>query len=100
MARTALVLVDIQNDYFPGGRMELVGPDAAAAQAVRLLEQFRRQGLPVIHVRHESLRPNAAFFLPGTDGARLHESVAPPPARPWCSSTIPTASATRTCKPS
>ena len=57
--------------------MELVGPEAAAAQAGRLLERFRRQALPVIHVRHESVRPGSTFFLPGTDGARLHDAVAP-----------------------
>lgn len=77
MAKTALVLVDIQNDYFPGGRMELVGPQAAAAQAARLIDRFRGQGRPVIHVRHESVRPGSTFFLPGTDGARLHDAVAP-----------------------
>src|SRR3954471_11125816 len=31
MADTALVIIDIQNDYFPGGAMELEGADAAAA---------------------------------------------------------------------
>ena len=33
---TALVLVDLQNDYFPGGTMELVGADAAAGRAAEL----------------------------------------------------------------
>ncbi len=75
--RTALVLVDIQNDYFPGGRMELEGPMEAAAHARRLLEGFRRSGAPLVHVRHVSLHPGATFFLPDTDGADIHESVRP-----------------------
>lgn len=73
----AYLLIDIQNDYFPGGTMELVGSSAAAAQAERLIQAFRRKGLPVIHVQHISTRPGAGFFLPGTHGARIHERVAP-----------------------
>jgi nicotinamidase-related amidase len=72
-----LVLIDIQRDYFPGGRMPLVGPDDAADQAASLLSAFRDQGLPVIHVRHESLEPDAGFLVPGTPGAELDPRVAP-----------------------
>jgi len=74
---TALVLVDIQNDYFPGGNMALEGMDAAAANAAKLLAGFRERGLPVFHVRHLSMRPGATFFVPGTPGAEMHASVRP-----------------------
>lgn len=74
---TALVLVDIQKDYFPGGRMEVVGAIGACRMARTLLTHFREKGLPVIHVRHISTRPDAAFFLPGTEGVLIHEDVAP-----------------------
>ncbi len=57
--------------------MELVGAEEAGKAAGRLLADFRRRGLPVIHVQHISNRPGASFFLPGTDGANIHESVAP-----------------------
>ena len=40
----ALVIVDIQNDYFPGGAHPLVEPEAAAANAQQLLEAFRAGG--------------------------------------------------------
>ena len=75
--RIGLVLIDIQNDYFPGGRMELVGMDSAAQNAARVLQQFRHRHLPVFHIRHVSVRPGASFFLPGTIGVNIHESVAP-----------------------
>ena len=73
----ALLIVDIQNDYFPGGAMELVGSREAAERAAGLLAAFRGRGLPIVHVRHVSLRPGATFFLPDTEGAKIHASVAP-----------------------
>jgi nicotinamidase-related amidase len=74
---TALLLIDIQNDYFPGGRMALERMDEAAGNARALLEAFRARELPVIHVRHLSVRPGAAFFVPGTPGADINPLVAP-----------------------
>jgi nicotinamidase-related amidase len=75
--KRALLIVDIQNDYFPGGKMELEGSDAASLCAGELLAGFRDCRMPVIHVQHISLRPGATFFLPDTEGARIHANVAP-----------------------
>jgi nicotinamidase-related amidase len=75
--KTALILIDIQNDYFPGGRMELEGPVEAAAQARALLDFFRQQKWPTVHIQHISTRPGATFFLPDTDGMLIHPSIAP-----------------------
>ena len=77
MADPALLIIDIQNDYFPGGKMELEGADAAAANAARALGEFRRKAMPIVHVRHLSVRPGATFFIPGTAGADIHERVRP-----------------------
>lgn len=76
---TALLLVDFQNDYFPtyaGAKNPLVGTEAAAEQGAKLLAHFREQGLPVVHVRHEFPTDEAPFFLPHSDGAQIHSSVA------------------------
>lgn len=86
---TALVLVDIQNDYFPNGNMALEGMDAAAGQAARLLAAFRSRGMPVLHVRHLSVRPGATFFVPGTPGAELHASVRPAAGEPVVEKNFP-----------
>jgi nicotinamidase-related amidase len=77
MPDTALLLIDIQNDYFPGGKMELEGAEQAAEKAALALKHFRSQSLPVIHVRHLSVRPGSTFFLPGTAGAEIHAAVKP-----------------------
>ena len=75
----ALLLVDIQNDYFPGGPMELVGSPEAGTRAGVLLQAFRKAGLPVVHIQHLATRAGATFFLPGTVGAEFHASVTPLP---------------------
>jgi nicotinamidase-related amidase len=75
--KTALVLVDIQRDYFPGGKWELVGMDMAALNAARLLSAFRSQNWPIFHVQHIAKNPQAPFFVVGTRGAEIHESVKP-----------------------
>ena len=73
----ALLIIDIQNDYFPGGAMALHAPEAAAAQAATLLAAFRERKQPVIHMQHISARPGATFFIPNTRGVEIHESVRP-----------------------
>jgi len=52
--KSALLLIDIQDFYFPGGRSELVNPENAAINAAKLLESFRNNNMMVIHVRHNS----------------------------------------------
>ncbi len=74
---TALLLVDIQNDYFPGGKMELEKSVEASEQARRLLEHFRQQRLPIIHIQHVAIRPGSTFFLPDTEGVKTHRNVQP-----------------------
>jgi nicotinamidase-related amidase len=75
--KKALLIVDIQNDYFPGGRMQLEGSEAASLRAGALLAAFRDRRLPVFHIQHVSVRPGATFFLPGTEGVKIHANVAP-----------------------
>ena len=72
-----LILVDLQNDYFPGGSMELVGINEAATNAQILLNEFRRTKSPIIHIQHISTRPGSTFFLPDTEGAAINRLVAP-----------------------
>lgn len=73
----ALVLVDIQGDYFPGGAFPLVEPEAAASAARTVLDRFRASGGLVVHVFHVNEDPDATFFRPGTPGLAFHPSVEP-----------------------
>ena len=77
-----LLIIDIQRDYFPGGAYPLVGPEAAAQSAQRLLERFRADGRPVVHLQHVWDAPEATFMRPGTEGVEIHPLVAPADGEP------------------
>ncbi len=79
---SGLLLIDFQNDYFPGGKMELVGMDEAAAKAAALLSRARGLGMPVFHAQHISLEPEATFFRPYSKGAEIDARVTPLPGEP------------------
>ena len=75
--KTGLILVDIQNDYFPGGQMELVGMEQAGLKAKELLESFRNNRLSTFHIQHLSVGKNATFFIPDTKGVEIHDYIRP-----------------------
>ncbi|NQV15967.1 cysteine hydrolase [bacterium] len=76
---TALLIIDIQNDYFLGGAMELVGALKAAENAQQIIERFRSTGQPLVFIQHIARESQAAFFLADTDGVKIHENVQPAP---------------------
>lgn len=63
---TALIIIDIQEFYFPGGDAELVNPEEASLNAEKILKYFRKNNLTIVHVRHN--------YEPGGD---IHENVKP-----------------------
>ena len=82
MSTQALIVVDIQNDYFPAGKWPLVGIEAAADNAARIINAAREAGQLVVHVRHEFTTDDAPFFAPGSEGAKLHPKVINRPEEP------------------
>lgn len=82
MSKSALIVVDIQNDYFPGGKWPLIGVDAAADNAARIINATRDAGDLVVHIRHEFTSDDAPFFTPNSEGAKLHPKVLNQPNEP------------------
>ena len=74
--KTALLVIDVQKDYFPGGKMELVNPLEAAQKAHMLLQCFREHGGHHVHIQHIALEPDAPFLAKGDSGADIHDSAA------------------------
>jgi nicotinamidase-related amidase len=75
MSKRAVIFVDIQNDYFPGGKWTLHGMETAADNAAKLLESARKKGDLVVHIRHEFPTADAPFFSPGSEGAQINTKV-------------------------
>jgi nicotinamidase-related amidase len=75
--KEALIIIDIQNDYFKNGANPLTDSDKAGLNAKRILEHFRFNKSDVIHVQHISLRQGSTFFLPDTNGCEIHDHVKP-----------------------
>ena len=74
--KTALIIIDVQKDYFPGGKYPLVNPEAAAKKCYQLLQCFREHGGHHVHIQHISKKPDATFFISGDRGTDIHDSVA------------------------
>ena len=75
MSKRAILVVDLQNEYWPIGNLPLVGIDAAAANAARVMAHGRAKGDLVVSIRHEA--PGAPIFVPGSEGANIHDAVLP-----------------------
>ncbi len=77
MENTALLIIDVQNDYFKGGNMPLMRAEEAGKNTRKMLEYFRKNNLPVINIKHIAINEGATFFLPDTKGAKINSLVEP-----------------------
>lgn len=77
MKKRGLIVVDLQNEYLPTGKLPLAGIEAAAANAARVIADARNKSIPVFHIRHEFASNEAPVFVPGTDGVDIQPAVAP-----------------------
>lgn len=77
--RPVLLVIDIQNFYFSGGRIPLTGSVEASFKAKSVIEAFRAGKLPVIHIQH--MPEEIEIFEPGVTDAQyaIHSNVAPLP---------------------
>lgn len=89
MSKRAIIVIDLQNEYWPGGALPLDGIDTAAANAARVIAHGREAGDLIVNVRHEM--PGAPVFVPGSEGARIHASVTPAEGEPVITKNFPNA---------
>jgi nicotinamidase-related amidase len=73
----ALLIIDVQNDYFAGGKMQLEKPEAALDKIEHVLDHFREAGKTIVFIQHVAKNANATFFLEDTFGAEIHAALAP-----------------------
>ena len=89
MSNRAIIVIDLQNEYWPGGNLPLENIEAAAANAARVIGHGRDQGDLIVNVRHEM--PGAQVFVPGSDGVEINEIVAPAEGEPVITKNFPNA---------
>lgn len=75
--KQGLIIVDVQQEYFSGGKLELYEPEKALEQVQKVLRLFREKGWPVFFIRHVSIPGKASIFIPGTMGIELHPQLIP-----------------------
>lgn len=77
MSKPALIIIDLQNDYFPGGAFPLWNTDATLSKVIQAIAHATRNGIPVVHVQHiaDPSYGMAPFFNKDTDGASIHSDV-------------------------
>lgn len=77
MTKRAILVVDIQNEYFPEGKFPLVGIEQATVNAARVIAAARQKGDMVVNIRHEMPIPDAPIFAADSDGVQFHPEVLP-----------------------
>lgn len=75
--KKALLLIDLQNDYFPGGLFPLWNTEATLANLVEAVQRARSTGVEVIHIQHiaDPQVGIAPFFNENTRGSEIHPLV-------------------------
>jgi nicotinamidase-related amidase len=90
MDRTALLIIDAQQEYFaPIGKVVLPDGPRAVERIAETLRWARARRMPVFHVVHESRRPGAATFAPGSPGLAIHDAVTPAAGEPVITKHLP-----------
>lgn len=76
-SKKALIVIDIQNDYFLGGKFPLWNTEAVLGHIERAIADARARGIPVVLVQHvaDSAKGLAPFFNAGTEGVDLHPRI-------------------------
>jgi len=77
MPKQALIVIDLQNDYFPGGKFPLWNTDITLANTEAAIANARARNIPVILVQHvaDGKKGIAPFFNEGTTGVAIHPRV-------------------------
>lgn len=75
MTKQALIVIDIQNDYFPNGKYPLWNSDATLNNILQAIETAQHNAMEVIVVQHIAQGEHAPFFVANSEGVELHSRL-------------------------
>lgn len=77
MFKQALIVIDLQNDYFPEGKFPLWNSESILMNTEAAIAKARTKNIPVILIQHvaDTSKGIAPFFNKGTFGVDIHPSI-------------------------
>lgn len=75
--KTALLLIDLQNDYYPGGKFPLWNTEVTTQNIQTAIAKAQAQEMLVVHIQHiaDPAAGIAPFFNEGTEGAAIVSAI-------------------------
>lgn len=74
MSKPALIVIDVQNDYFEGGAFTLWNAEQALAATEKAIRAALNMGIPVVCIQHIAKGPSP-LFVAETEGVKIHDRV-------------------------
>lgn len=74
MTQAALIVIDVQNDYFPSGAYPLHQSEAVLERTLDAVRSAQAHGVPVVLVQHIARGPSP-FFNRDTEGVQIHPAL-------------------------
>ncbi|WP_050908877.1 cysteine hydrolase family protein [Vibrio harveyi] len=77
MSQAALLVIDLQNDYFPNGKFPLWNTEATLNNIKGAIAKANEKNIPIIHIQHiaDPAMGIAPFFNEGAEGADIHPEI-------------------------
>ncbi len=75
--KKALIIIDLQNDYFGGGKYPLWNTEEVLRNTKQAIQRAKKNNIPVILIQHvaDTKAGIAPFFNEGTLGVKIHEEI-------------------------
>jgi nicotinamidase-related amidase len=77
MTKQALIVIDIQNDYFAEGNYPLYQTEVTTKKALKAMAAANEKNIPIIHIQH-LVSPELGeglFFYEDSEGAKIHQDI-------------------------
>ena len=75
--KKALLVIDLQNDYFPEGKFPLWNVEVTLSNIEKAIHSANEKSIPIIHIQHVA-NPEmgiSPFFNQETEGAAIHPRI-------------------------